>query len=97
MRLCGATSTLVVAGVVLRVASACGPVGAVNPPAWAVEGLDRLVDLTIQRLRIADAVAAKWGSGGTVADPSREEGVLDTASAGAALRGLDRTSSPTPN
>lgn len=90
MSLRGAASAVVLAGVVLVVASACAPFGAVNPPVRPVDGLERLVDLSIQRLRTADAVAAtKWGSGGPVADPAREMAVLDAASAGATLRGLD--------
>ena len=75
----GAASTVLVAVVVLLVASACGTVG-----------LNQLVKLSIQRLRAADTVAAaKWGRGGTIADPAREKVVLDAASAGAAQRGLD--------
>ncbi len=86
----GAASTIVVAVVVLLVAGACGTVDAVNPPARPVGGLGRLVDLATQRLRTADTVAAaKWGTGGAIADPVREKVVLDAASAGAAQRGLD--------
>jgi chorismate mutase len=86
----GAASTVLVAVVVLLVASACGTVSAVNPPARPVDGLNQLVKLSIQRLRAADTVAAaKWGRGGTIADPAREKVVLDAASAGAAQRGLD--------
>lgn len=90
MTLRGAAPTVVVVAVALLAASACGTVDASNPPARHIDELDQLVNLATQRLHTADTVAAaKWGTGGPIADPAREKVVLDAASAEGAQRGLD--------
>ncbi|GAA0479957.1 chorismate mutase [Streptomyces stramineus] len=49
-----------------------------------------LADLSAQRLRTADQVAAaKWGTGGPVDDPARERQVLDAVAARAGELGAD--------
>lgn len=82
-------------------APTAGTISAVQSPATAApavhssvhpnqQSLNHLVDLIVQRLELADTVAAaKWGTHGAIDDPAREQVVLDAAAAGAIQRGLD--------
>ncbi|WP_157255119.1 chorismate mutase [Nonomuraea typhae] len=52
--------------------------------------LKPLVELSLERVRLADKVAAaKWGTPQPIDDPAREKQVLDTVAAQSATLGLD--------
>lgn len=60
------------------------------PTAQTAALLDTVGDLVLRRLELADPVAqSKWLSGKPVADPAREQAVVDAAVALADRRGID--------
>jgi chorismate mutase len=62
-------------------------------PQNAIDRLQPLVETSAQRLIIAEQVAlAKWDSGSSVEDASREAQVIASATKAAAARGLDQAS-----
>ena len=65
-------------------------VSRLSPPrAGRANDLNALVDAAVQRLEVADPIAAnKWMTGGLLTDPPRVRQVLDTVSADAQSAGI---------
>ncbi|MEU1365204.1 chorismate mutase [Streptomyces sp. NPDC005803] len=86
--------TAVAAAALLAGAQAsAAPARAASVAAASRNGPDRLhplVDLSVRRLATADVVAAaKWGTGGPVDDPAREQQVLESVARQARAAGAD--------
>jgi chorismate mutase len=82
------TVVAVAASVSLFSCSVAGPPAA--DTASQNESLLALVDVTAQRVQLADTVAAaKWGTDAPINDPTREKAVLDTVTTKSTQLGID--------